>query len=171
MTKEIVVIGNVEQKIYLIRSHRVMLDRDLADLYGVKPIALRQQVKRNKERFPDDFMFQLTEQEIEILVSQNVIPSRRELGGYNPYVFTEQGVAMLSSVLRSKRAIHVNLQIMRAFVRLRKLMLTHGELVTKLKALEGKVEKYNKKHDKEIAAIFEAIRQLMILPEKPRRRI
>jgi len=89
-----------------------MLDKDLAALYGVKPIVLRQQVKRNIERFPADFMYQLTDKEVTILLSQNVIPSRRSLGGYNPYVFTEQGVAMLSSVLRSKRAVAVNIAIM-----------------------------------------------------------
>src|SRR6267142_1982018 len=94
----------VERRIYLIRGQKVMLDRDLADLYQVKPIALRQQVKRNEERFPDDFMYQLTEEEADILVSQNVIPSRQSLGGYLPYSFTQEGVAMLSSVLRSTRA-------------------------------------------------------------------
>ena len=95
----------IEKKIFMIHGQKVMIDKDLAYLYQVKPIALRQQVKRNKERFPDDFMFQLTKKEVEILVSQNVIPSRRSLGGYMPYAFTEQGVAMLSGVLHSKRAI------------------------------------------------------------------
>ena len=93
----------IERKIYLIRRQKVMLDRDLADLYQVKPIALRQQVKRNSDRFPEDFMFQLTETEADLLVSQSVIPSKKSLGGYLPYIFTQEGVAMLSSVLRSKR--------------------------------------------------------------------
>jgi hypothetical protein len=95
----LVPVERIERAILLIRDHKVMLDRDLAELYGVKPIALRQQVHRNSERFPDDFMFQLTREEAELLVSQNVIPSRRSLGGSLPYVFTQEGVAMLSSVL------------------------------------------------------------------------
>lgn len=101
----------IERRIYLIRSHRVMLDRDLADLYGVRAIALRQQVKRNPARFPDDFCFQLTREEALLLVSQNVIPSARSFGGSLPYAFTEQGVAMLSSVLTSDRAVQVNIAI------------------------------------------------------------
>ncbi len=107
MSKEtalVIPIERIEQCIYLIRNQKIMLDKDLASLYGIKPIALRQQVKRNKDRFPPDFMFQLTDKEVDILLSQNVIPSRKSLGGYNPYAFTEQGVAMLSSVLRSKRS-------------------------------------------------------------------
>src|SRR6266568_580936 len=106
----------IERRIYLIPGNKVMLDRDLAELYGVKPIALRQQVKRNRRRFPADFMFRLTMREANILVSQNVIPSRRSLGGSLPYVFTQEGVAMLSSVLKSDRAVRVNVAIMRAFV-------------------------------------------------------
>ena len=98
MSKIISVVG-IEQKIFYIRGHKVLLDRDLAVLYEVRSIALRQQVKRNKDRFPDDFMFQLTQDEAQQLVSQNVIPSKESLGGYTPYVFTEQGIAMLSSVL------------------------------------------------------------------------
>ncbi len=113
-----------------------MLDSDLAELYGVKPIALRQQVKRNQDRFPEDFMFQLGEDEVEILVSQNVIPSRKHLGGYLPYVFTQEGVAMLSSVLRSKRAVLVNVAIMRAFVRIRQMLTTHRKLAQRLEELE-----------------------------------
>jgi hypothetical protein len=104
----------IEHRIYVIRAHKVMIDRDLAELYQVRTIALRQQVKRNRGRFPRDFVFQLTRAETEILVSQPVIPSRRSLGGTRPYAFTEQGVAMLSSVLRSARAVEVNIAIMRA---------------------------------------------------------
>lgn len=151
----------------MIRGHKVMLDRDLAALYGVKPIALRQQVKRNKDRFPEDFMFQLTAAEAESLLSQSVIPSRRSLGGFTPYAFTEQGVAMLSSVLRSKRAVTVNIQIMRAFVKLREMLGTHRELARKLAQLEKRIEG----HDEEITAIFEAIRQLMEPPDKASKRI
>ena len=131
-----------------------MLDRDLADLYQVKPIALRQQVKRNKERFPQDFMFQLKEAEVDILVSQNVIPSRRSLGGSLPYTFTEQGVAMLSSVLRSDRAVRVNVEIMRAFVRMREVLATHRDLARKLQELE-------KKYDHKFKIVFDAIYELM----------
>jgi ORF6N domain len=108
-------------RIITLHSQKVMLDRDLAELCQVKPIALRQQVKRNRNRFPDDFMFRLTQEEADRLVSQNVIPSKRSLGGFLPYAFTEQGVAMLSGVLNSDRAIAVNIAIMRAFVRLREI--------------------------------------------------
>jgi len=131
-----------------------MLDSELAELYQVKPIALRQQVKRNMDRFPKDFMFQLTEREASLLVSQNVIPSKQSLGGYLPYVFTQEGVAMLSSVLRSKRAIQVNITIMRAFVRLREMMESNKELAAKLDALE-------KRYDSQFAVVFRAIRELM----------
>lgn len=158
----------IEHKIFLIRGFKVILDKDLAYLYGVKPIVLRQQVKRNKERFPDDFMFHLTEEEANLLVSQNVIPSKQRLGGYLPYVFTEQGVAMLSGILHSKRAVHVNIVIMRTFVKLRQILSTHKELAHKLSELERKIEK----HDEEIRTIFEAIRQLMEPPpQKPKPKI
>lgn len=160
-------VERVEKRIFLIRNQKVMIDRHLAELYEVKTIALRQQVKRNKDRFPCDFMFRLTKKEALILVSQNVIPSERSLGGYFPYAFTEQGVAMLSSVLKSKRAVHVNIAIMRAFVRLRQILSTNRELAYKLNQLETKIEK----HDGEIRAIFEVIRQLMTPPEKPKRHI
>lgn len=115
-----------------------MLDRDLATLYGVKPIALRQQVSRNKGRFPADFMFQLTTKEAEALVSQSVIPSRRSLGGALPYMFTQEGVAMLSSVLRSTRAIQMNISIMRAFVRLRETLEADKEIAIRMAELEAK---------------------------------
>jgi len=144
-----------------------MLDKDLAVLYGVKPIRLREQVKRNIERFPEDFMFQLTEKEIDFMVSQNAIPSRKYLGGYRPYAFTEQGVAMLSGVLHSKRAIQANIAIMRVFVNLKRIFSTHAILAYKLKELERKIEK----HDEDIMAIFEAIRQMMIVEEKPKRQM
>jgi len=104
----------IERRIFLIRGNKVMLDRDLADLYGVKPIRLREQVKRNKSRFPGDFMFQLAGEEVGFMVSQNAIPSWKHLGGYRPYVFTEHGVAMLSSVLKSQRAVQMNILIIRA---------------------------------------------------------
>lgn len=117
-----------------------MLDRDLAALYQVKPIALRQAVKRNSNRFPEDFVIQLSKEEAEVLVSQNVIPSRRSLGGFLPYAFTEQGVAMLSSVLRSERAAMVNIATMRTFVRLRQILAAHKELAERLAAMEKKYD-------------------------------
>jgi len=157
----------VEQKIFMIRGLRVMLDKDIANLYGVDPRALRQQVKRNRPRFPGDFMFRLTKAELDLMVSQNVTPSKKHFGGYLPYAFTEQGIAMLSGVLNSKRAVQVNIAIMRAFVKLRCIFSSHRELAYKLSELERKIEK----HDAEIQAIFEAIRQLMAPPEKPKPRI
>jgi hypothetical protein len=133
-----------------------MLDRDLATLYAVKPIALRQQVKRNKDRFPDDFMFQLSQKETDILVSQNVIPSARNLGGFLPYAFTEQGIAMLSSVLKSKQAVAVNIVIIRTFVRLREMLASHAFLLRRLDELERE----QKDQGLQIGAVFEAIRKL-----------
>ncbi len=164
--KQIVPQGVIENKILMIRGHKVMLDSELAQLYGVKVKVLVQSVKRNIERFPIDFMFQLNGAEYEILRSQFVTSS---YGGrrYLPYVFTEQGVAMLSSILRSKRAVQVNIAIMRAFVKLRQILATHKELAAKLRELENKVSK----HDTDILAIFEAIRQLMAPPEPSKRRI
>ncbi len=157
----------VENKILMIRGKKVMLDQDLADLYEVDTYQLTRQVRRNIARFPDDFMFRLTEQEF--LSCQNG-SSKKGRGGrrYLPYAFTEQGVAMLSSVINSERAIRVNIAIMRAFVKLREILLAHRELAHKLSELEYKIEK----HDTEIQAIFEAIRQLMAPPpEPPKRRI
>jgi hypothetical protein len=150
----------IENKIYVIRGQKVILDKYLADLYEVKPIRLREQVKRNLDRFPSDFMFQLTTEEVEWMVSQNAIPSMRSLGGYLPYAFTEQGIAMLSSVLRSPRAVKVNIEIMRAFVKLRELMMTHKDLAHKIQELE-------KKYDSQFTVVFEAIRQLMSSPPEP----
>jgi hypothetical protein len=156
-------VERIEQAILFMRGEKVMLDRHLADLYDVKPIALRQQVKRNVDRFPQDFMFQLTEAEAEDLVSQNVIPSIGHLGGSLPYAFTEQGVAMLSSVLRSGRAVQVNIEIMRAFVRLRRLMVSHADLARELESLD-------KKYNKQFKVVFAAIRELMSPKKVPRAR-
>ncbi|MBI3247495.1 MAG: ORF6N domain-containing protein [Deltaproteobacteria bacterium] len=153
----------IERRIYLIRKQKVMLDSDLAELYGVKPIRLREQVKRNRARFPEDFMFQLTDREVDVMVSQNAIPSRRHLGGFLPYVFTQEGVAMLSSVLRSERAITVNIAIMRAFVKLREMLSTHKDLADKLEALE-------KRYDRQFKIVFDAIRQLMKPEDPPKER-
>ena len=151
-------IGN---KIYLIRGQKVMLDRDLAELYGVNTAQLKRQVKRNRDRFPGDFMFVLNEKEIRRVVCQIGIPSKSYFGGSKPFAFTEHGILMLSSVLKSSCAVQINIQIMRIFTRLRRILSTHKELAEKLKELEQKVEN----HDSEIKGIFEAIR-LLVAPEK-----
>ncbi len=165
MKKVITLIPEViERKILLIRGQKVMLSVHLAELYGVETRALNQAVKRNKNRFPDDFMFQLTNGDTGSLVSQNVIPHRKYFGGALPYAFTEQGVAMLSSVLHSTKAVKVNIEIMRAFVRLREILATHKDLARKLEELE-------QKYDKQFRIVFEAIRELMTPSEKPKRQI
>jgi len=128
----------ISNKIYTIRGLQVMLDRDLAELYGVKPIRLREQVKRNIERFPIDFMFQLYENEVNLMVSQNAIPSKQHLGGGLPFVFTEQGVATLSSVLTSKIAVDIYINIMRAFVNMRKFISNNALVFQRLDLLEQK---------------------------------
>ena len=158
----IVSMDRVSAAILIIREQKVMLDRDLAELYGVANKVLIQAVKRNADRFPEDFMFQLTEQEFNNLRSQFVTSS---WGGrrYPPYAFTEQGVAMLSSVLRSERAIRVNIEIMRAFVRLRRMLATNAELARKLAALE-------KKYDAQFRVVFDAIRELMTPPAPKKKR-
>jgi len=148
----------------MIRGQKVMLDADLAGLYGVSTKRLNEQVARNRERFPADFMFQLTAAEFEDLRSQIVISNGRGGRRTPPYAFTEQGVAMLSSVLHSPRAIQVNIEIMRAFVRMREIVATHRDLARKLDALE-------KKYDGQFRVVFEAIRQLMTEDAKPKRRI
>jgi len=161
-------VERIEQRIFVIRRQKVMLDSHLALLYGVPTKRLNEQVRRNISRFPDDFMFQLTEDEYELLRSQNAT-SKSGSGGrrYLPFAFTEQGVAMLSTVLNSERAIQVNIVIMRAFVKLREILSTHRDLAQKLEELERKYET----HDRQIKSIFEAIRQLMLPPEKPKRQI
>ena len=165
---ELVPIELIASRIYLIRGVKVMLDRDLAELYGVETGALNRAVKRNAERFPEDFMFQITGEEAELLRCQTGI-SKPGRGGrrYLPYAFSEQGVAMLSSVLNSKRAIEVNIAIMRTFVQLRKTLDSHAELARKLSDLEKRFQN----HDEQIQAIFEAIRQLMAPPDKKVKKI
>lgn len=162
-------IERIEKKIYLLRNQKVMIDQDLAELYGVSTGRLNEQVKRNIDRFPEDFMFQLSRTESEVLRSQIAIikPGRGTHRKYLPYAFTEQGVAMLSSVLKSKRAVQVNIQIMRAFVKLREILSTHKELAQKLKELELKIDS----HDQHIQAIFEVINQLISPPKKPKRKM
>jgi hypothetical protein len=165
--KTLIPIEIIENKILLIRGQKVMLSTHLADLYGVETRALNQAVKRNSNRFPEDFMFQLTVVEAGQLVSQNVIPHRKYLGGSLPYAFTEQGVAMLASVLNSERAVQVNIAIMRAFVKLRNLLSAHKALAPKLNELERKIEN----HDEHIKVIFNAIRQLVASPEPKEKKI
>ena len=149
----------IENKIYFIRGEKVMLSIHLAELYDVEPRALVQAVKRNIERFPEDFMFQLTKEELDNLKSQIVISSWGGMRRATPYAFTEQGIAMLSSILHSKRAIEVNIQIMRAFVKLREMISSHKDLAKKLENLE-------KKYDAQFKIVFDAIHQLMAPPEK-----
>jgi hypothetical protein len=153
----------INQKIFLIRSEKVMFDIDLAKLYGVETKHLIQAVKRNISRFPPDFMFQLSDEEFANLRSQNVTSS---WGGrrYPPYVFTEQGIAMLSSVLKSERAVKVNITIMRAFIQLRKMVANHSELFRKVEAME-------KKYDTQFKVVFDVIKSLIETPPKEKRKI
>ena len=144
---------NLQDKINTIRGVVVMLDRDLAELYGVKPIRLRKQVKRNIERFPNDFMFQLTENEVDFMVSQNAIPSKQHLGGSLPLVFTEQGVATLSSVLTSKMAVEIHINIMRAFVNMRKFISNNALIFQRLDLLEQKQFRTDEKIDSVLNAL------------------
>ena len=157
----IIPLARIERAILFIRNKKVMIDEELANLYGVETRVLVQAVNRNKDRFPADFMFQLNSDEWDSLRSQIVTSKGRGGRRYPPYVFTEQGVAMLSSVLRSKRAIQVNIEIMRAFVRLRQILASHTVLARKLNALE-------KRYDSQFKVVFDAIRQLMAPPEKKR---
>lgn len=165
--KEISIIsaGRIEHQIHYIRGQNVMIDRDLADLYSVKTQALNQAVRRNRARFPEDFMFRLMREEYQNLISQFVISSGKH-GGLRalPYVFTEQGVAMLSSVLKSKKAIAVNIQIVRTFTKLR-------EMVADSDALRRKLDKLEAKYDGQFSEVFRAIQALIIQKDEPREEI
>jgi DNA-binding PadR family transcriptional regulator len=154
----------IRQKIYLIRGEKVMFDSDLALLYGVETRVLIQAVKRNTKRFPDDFMFQLNKNENDTFLRSQIVTSKRGGRRYAAYVFTEQGVAMLSSVLKSERAILVNIQIIRTFTQLRKILATHKELKEKIEVME-------KKYDKRFRAIFETLKLLIKDDEKPKNSI
>ena len=162
--KALIPVERIERSILRLRGHNVILDKDLASLYGVTTGSFNQAVSRNLDRFPDDFMFQLTKEEFENLKSQSVISS--QWGGTRklPRAFTEQGVAMLSGVLKSKKAVQVNIEIMRAFVQLRQMLASHKELSRKLNSLE-------KKYDKQFKLVFDAIRELMEPPKKKQRKI
>jgi phage regulator Rha-like protein len=144
-------------KIYFLREQKVMLDRDLAILYGVKSIRLREQVKRNISKFPNHFMFQLSEQEVEIMVSQNAIPSKQHLGGTLPYAFTEHGVLMLANVLKSERAIEVSIRIIELFVKLREMLVTNVELKQEIERIKKKISN----HDKNIEIVFRYFDELV----------
>jgi phage regulator Rha-like protein len=157
----------IESRIHLIRGSKVMLDADLAELYGVTTKNLNKAVERNRNRFPDDFMYQLTRQEFTILMFQFGTSSRHGGRRHMPYAFTQEGIAMLSSVLRSPRAVAVNVEIMRAFIRMRGMLVSVDELARKLEALERKALA----HDKDLEEVFEALRELMTPPEPPRREI
>lgn len=150
---ELIKLEEIQNRIYLFRGVQVMLDKDLALFYDVKPIRLREQVKRNIKRFPSDFMFQLNKEEVELMVSQNAIPSKQYLGGSLPYVFTEQGVAAISSVLTSDRAIEVNIQIIRAFVSMRRFFLLNARVFQRLDTIELKQLETDQKINKVLNAI------------------
>ncbi|MFZ5801521.1 MAG: ORF6N domain-containing protein [Candidatus Omnitrophota bacterium] len=155
----------IEKTIFLIRGQKVMLDRDLAALYGVTTGALNQAVKRNRERFPEDFLFQMRSNEKKKWISQIVISNREKKGIRRlPFAFTENGVAMLSSVLRSRKAIFVNIEIMRAFTRLREMIRSHQKIWEKIEEME-------KRYDGQFKVVFEALRQMLTPSEKPRGRI
>ncbi len=162
--KSIILSERIAKCIYLIRGQKVMLSSNLAELYDVEPRALIQAVKRNRDRFPGDFIFQLTRREFDDLKSQFVISSWGGMRRATPYAFTEQGVAMLSSLLNSERAILVNIEIMRNFARLREILSTHADLARRLEELEAK-------YDIKFKVVFDALRELMKKPRAPRREI
>jgi hypothetical protein len=156
----------VLSKIYYVRGHKIMLDKDLAEMYGVQPKRLREQVKRNADRFPDKFMFQLTDSEVNSMVSQNVIPSKQHLGGYLPYAFTEHGVLMLASILRSKIAMQVSVRIIETFVKMRELLSAHSDILLKLERLETQTWQ----NTEDIQKVFDYLKQLLIPAEQANRR-
>ncbi len=167
--KQAISISSIEAKIHLIRGQKVMLDRDLAELYGVQTSILKRQVRRNLKRFPSDFMFELTKEEIQNWRCQIGTSNSKDKMGlrYSPFAFTEHGILMLSSVLNSMKAIEVNIQIMRAFVQLRQMAFTHKDLAEKISELE----KESKQHGQNIERVFDVLRQLIHQEEKPKRRM
>jgi hypothetical protein len=169
MGKEIAIIDTeIIDRIYLIRGKKVMFDRDLAILYGVETKQLKRQVRRNIHRFPEDFMFELTQVELLNWRSQFGTSNSENMGlRYSPFAFTEQGVAMLSSVLNSETAIGVNIQIIRIFARMREMVMTHKDILLKLEQMETKLEK----HDGEIGTVFKYLKELLNPPPAPRKRI
>ncbi len=169
---EVIAAPAIEKRIFVVRNRQVMLDEDLADLYGVETKRLVEQVKRNIERFPGDFMFQLSKDEVAALRSQ-IVTSNNGRGGrrYAPYVFTEQGVAMLSGVLRSKQAIAVNIEIMRAFVELRRVAVSYTALQERLDDLEWEMSGRLDQHDEQLGHIFKALHRLMEPPPQEKRAV
>lgn len=164
MTIEQINSQQIADKIYLVRGTKVMLDKDLAELYGVKAIRLREQVKRNADRFPEHFMYQLTTEEVDFMVSQNVIPSRQYLGGTLPYVFSEFGILMLANVIKSPQAIAMSIKIIEVFVKFREMLITQKDLLLKFEHLEKLVVQ----HDYDIQSIFDALKQLIQQKNEPR---
>lgn len=159
---EIINHQEIQKRIYILRNKHVILDKDLAEFYQVKPIRLREQVKRNPKRFPPDFMFQINEAEVNYLLSQNAIPSKSSLGGYLPFVFTEQGVAAISAVLTSDRAIEVNIQIMRAFVAMRHFLISNAQLFHEINSIKLKQADTDQKVD----LMFEAFESKLMQPSQ-----
>ena len=157
----------IQSKIHIVRGHKVMLDRELAGLYGVETRRLREQVKRNKNKFPEHFMFQLNEEEVIIMVSQNAIPSKKHLGGYYPYVFTEHGILQLANVLNSERATIMSIKIIEVFVQMRNVLLLHKDLLLKIEEIQRKVAG----HDEKIVTIFNYLKQFVKDQETPRKKI
>lgn len=164
--KKLIKNDEIKNSIHTIRGFQVMLDRDLAIFYEVKPTRLREQIKRNIKRFPFDFMFQLSEEEVDLMVSQNAIPSKKHLGGALPYVFTEQGVASISSVITSNRAIEVNIIIMREFVAMRRLIASNAEIFHRLGTVEKKQLASQIQTDKKFKKVFDAIEEREVIPTK-----
>ena len=166
-SKAILLSGEIENRIFLIRNQKVMVDRDLAELYGVETKYLNRQVKRNIERFPEEFMFQLNQKEKQELVTNCHRFQSMKHATTRPYVFTEHGVAMLASVLKSERAVKISIHIVKTFIRLREFIITHKELAQKMEELEQKIGA----HDQEIKTIIEFIRRLIDEPEKQKPQI
>jgi phage regulator Rha-like protein len=160
--KSILPEETVMRKIFILREQRVMLDRDLAEMYDVKGFRLREQVKRNQERFPSNFMFQLNEEEVELMVSQNAIPSKQVLGGSLPYAFTEHGVLMLANTLKSKRAVKMSIKIIEVFVKMREMLLSHKDLLMKIEKMERNLDGQGY----EIKVLFEYLKKLMTEKEE-----
>lgn len=157
----------VMNKIYYVRKQKIMLDRDLALIYGVQPIRLREQVKRNRARFPANFMFQLTAREAAKMVSQNAIPSKKQLGGFMPYAFTEHGVLMLAAILRSDKAMQASIRIIEIFVKMREMLMTDKDILARMQ----KAEKMLTVQNEDIQQIFEYLQQLLNPEPPPRSRI
>ncbi len=174
MAKEIIVTDTIiENRIFELRGEKIMLDRDLANLYEVETRRLNEQVKRNQERFPKNFMFRLTEDEVDLMVSQNAIPSKQVLGGSMPNAFTEHGVLMLANVIKSGKAIETSLRVIEIFVKLRKLVLENQEILKRLEQLDKRLLNIGhdvKMHDDEIASIFELVHGLIDVKNKPQTR-